>query len=136
MWHGRRELIHALTRLRTTADPEAKEVIDIALRGSIPDLDGALHHWLKKILPPRHPKPKSKGPTGNGHRPPPRPPPALSKKQIRAANFKKCKDLFLTQKSVITKKLIDGEPLSSEDTLPSLKDVEHFFGGVYEEPSP
>lgn len=50
--------------------------------------------------------------------------------------YKICQDQFLTNRTSLAKKIIDGIPLCKPEVLPTVTDVEKYFGAIFEDPSP
>lgn len=129
------ELLQELARLRRTSDPETKRLIDIALQGEITDIDNALQEWTSKVLPPRQPKTRPQNPK-NGKRGPSTKSKPPTRKQERAAEYKKCQDLFLHERTQLAHNILDGKPSTTvEEITPSIQDIEKFFSSIFEDHS-
>ncbi|GLV33435.1 hypothetical protein CBL_20174 [Carabus blaptoides fortunei] len=130
-------ILQELTRLRGATDPATKHIIDTAFQADIASLDQALQSWMCEIFPPCHSTRQQRGHPNDGRRGPPvRKPTQITRKQDRAARYKKCQDLFRHKRTQLAHDIIDGKDPSCEITTPSIQAVEDLYRGIFESPSP
>ncbi|GLV40877.1 hypothetical protein CBL_08451 [Carabus blaptoides fortunei] len=130
-------ILQELTRLRSEADPATKALIDVALQADTVSLDRALQTWTSEIFPPCRPPRQQKGQPHSGRRgPQTKATGQYSRKQERAANYKKCQDLFRHKRTKLANDILDGTNPSTEGDEPTIQVVEDFYRRIFENHSP
>lgn len=121
-----------LAKVRPTVDACTKELLGVSLSGSIQEVDTTITRWLDTVFPAAG----RRKPQNSANRTRPKPPPPATAAQRRQAAYKKAQDLYQRDTTKLAEKIITGQPLLEEETIPDLGAVRTLYEGIFSAESP